>query len=206
MGKDKGGHQVGIGAFPGRLSPNLRYMKFVDGTNFLTQMAEELKIELNPYKPSPESIIFSTKWIKAIPVPITGYVVRNYWFGSYVGDKPYCTTLTKELRNCNFEPVLFQKIGSKEKGVDIGLAKEMLVNAFNQNFDVGWLFAGDEDYVGSVKEVKRYGQIINGSFFNQGLSPELEVAFDEFILLKKDESSLFENQEYRDLMEKSKPI
>jgi len=196
--------QIGIG--PPRLSPNLRYMKFVDGTNFLTQMSKELKIKLDPYKPSPESIIFSTKWIKAIPVSITGYIIRNYWFGSYVGDKPYCAKLTKELRNCNFEPVLFQKIGNKEKGVDIGLAKEMLVNAFNQNFDVGWLFAGDEDYVGLVKEVKRYGQIINGSFFNQGLSAELEVAFDEFILLKKDESSLYENQEYKDLMEKSNPI
>ena len=102
--------------------------------------------------------------------------------------------------------MLFQKIGSKEKGVDIGLAKEMLVNAFNQNFDVGWLFAGDEDYVGLVKEVKKYGQIINGSFFNQGLSPELEVAFDEFILIKKEKATLFETQEYKDLMKKSKPI
>jgi len=180
--------QVGVG--PPKLSPILRYMKFVDGTNFLTQMSKELKIKLDPYKPSPESIIFSTKWIKAIPVSITGYIIRNYWFGSYVGDKPYCTKLTKDLRNCNFEPVLFKKIGNKEKGVDIGLAKEMLVNAFNQNFDVGWLFAGDEDYVGLVKEVKRYGQIINGSFFNQGLSPELQVAFDEFILLKEDQASL----------------
>ena len=188
MRKDIGGHQVGIG--PGRLSPNLRYMRFVDGTNFLTQMAKELKIELNPYKPIPESIIFSTTWIKSIPVSITGYVIRNYWFGSYMGDKPYCAMLTKELRKCNFEPVLFQKIGNKEKGVDIGLAKEMLVNAFNQNFDVGWLFSGDEDYVGLVKETKRYGQIINGSFFKQGLSPELQVAFDEFILLKENQASL----------------
>jgi len=188
----------------GKSSPNLRFMKFVDGTNFLTQMAKELKIELNPYKPSQESKRFATEWVKSIPVSstLTGYVVRNYWFGSYQGDDKLRIELANELRNCNFEPVLFKKRGDRGKGVDIGLAKEMLMNAFNQNFDVGWLFAGDEDYVGLVNEVKRYGQIVNGAFFERGLSDELRIAFDEFILLKKEETTLFETQEYKDLMQK----
>lgn len=185
-------------------SPSLRFMRFVDGTNFMSQMAEELKIQINPYKPSTESIRFATTWVEAIPIscPVTGYVVRNYWFGSYEGDNPYAATLVREFRKCKFEPMLFQKIGSKEKGVDIGLAKEMLVNAFNQNFDVGLLFAGDEDYVGLVNEVKRYGQIINGAFFSHGLSPKLQTSFDKFRLIKKEESTLFEGQVYKDLIEK----
>ena len=57
----------------------------------------------------------------------------------------------------NFEPVLFQKRDGREKGVDIALTKEMLVNALHQNFDIGFLFAGDKDYVSLVSEVKRYG-------------------------------------------------
>jgi hypothetical protein len=36
----------------------------------------------------------------------------------------------------------------------------MLVNAFNQNFGMEYLVIGDEDYVGLVHEVKRYGPIV----------------------------------------------
>ena len=78
--------------------------------------------------------------------------------------------------------MLYQnKEGSPEKGVDIGLAKEMLVNAFNQNFDIGFLIAGDKDYLELVYEVKRYGPNIFGGFFKEGLSPELRLAFDFFV-------------------------
>jgi len=92
--------------------------------------------------------------------------------------------LKKNLRELNFEPVLFKKHqDKKEKGVDIALTKEMLVNAFNSNFDIAILFAGDEDYVGLVNEVKRYGPIIMGAFFNNGLSPNLQFTFDYFQLI-----------------------
>jgi len=87
------------------------------------------------------------------------------------------------------EPILFKKKGNREKGVDIALTKEVLVNAFNQNFDVGLLVAGDEDYVGLVHEVKRYGQIIHGTFFEEGLSNELKVEFDQFFNLSTELSS-----------------
>jgi len=199
---------MGIAFMHGGSSLRLRFMRFVDGTNFLSHMAEELKIELKPYKPSLESIRFATSWTKAMPISntVVGYIVRNYWFSSYEGDDVFHDNLAKELRNCEFEPVLFKKRGNREKGVDIGLAKEMLVNAFNQNFDLGVLFAGDEDYVGLVNEVKRYGQMINGAFFSHGLSPKLQTAFDEFRLIKKERSTLFEDQVYKDLIEKhSKP-
>jgi hypothetical protein len=38
----------------------------------------------------------------------------------------------------------------REKGEDIMLTKEMLIDAFNQSFDPAFLSAGDEDYVGVV--------------------------------------------------------
>ena len=62
----------------------------------------------------------------------------------------------------------------------------MLVNAFNQNFDVGYLVAGDEDYVGLINEVKRYGPIVRGIFFQHGLSEELRLAFDSFKYFNQD--------------------
>jgi uncharacterized LabA/DUF88 family protein len=82
--------------------------------------------------------------------------------------------------------VLFKKPRAKheEKGVDISLTKEMLVNAFNKNYDRCLLVAGDEDYVELVKEVKRYGQVIYGCFLKDGLSPKLKLSFDYFTYLE----------------------
>lgn len=158
-----------------------RLMMFVDGTNFLIELAKEVKVDFKADKPPTEALGIASlrlefSWQRRDIVKI-----RNYWFSSYQGSEDYHDRLAQELRNNGFEPVLFKKRkGKKEKGVDIGLATEMLVNSFNQNFDVGLLVAGDEDYVGLVKEAKRYGPEIWGAFFTHGLSPKLKVALDDF--------------------------
>ena len=56
----------------------------------------------------------------------------------------------------------------------------MLVNAFNQNYDIGILVAGDKDYARLVNEVKRYGPIIYGAFLQNGLSEDLQISVDKF--------------------------
>ena len=40
--------------------------------------------------------------------------------------------------------------------------------------------AGDEDYVDLVKDIKRYGVRITGSFFEEETSPKLRLAVDYF--------------------------
>jgi uncharacterized LabA/DUF88 family protein len=111
-------------------------------------------------------------------------LIRRYWFSSYAGNDKDYSSLRIILRELDFEPILFKKHqDKKEKGVDIALTKEMLVNAFNGNFDIAILFAGDEDYVSLVNEVKRYGPIIMGAFFKNGLSPNLQFTFDYFQLI-----------------------
>lgn len=110
-------------------------------------------------------------------------IVRRFWFGTYVGNEDQFLDARERLRRNGFEPVLFRGSKGREKGVDIALTKEMLVNAFNKNFDEGVLIAGDEDYVGLVNEVKRYGPVICGAFFEQNLSPELRLSLDRFQVL-----------------------
>ena len=80
----------------------------------------------------------------------------------------------------------------------------MLVNAFNQNFEIGMLIAGDEDYVELVHEVKRYGAIIRGAFINRGLSDKLKIAFDQYYDLMKDSSSCARESFYQDQVIKLK--
>lgn len=105
---------------------------------------------------------------------------------------PLCSCQSGDHQRYTCEPVLFKKHKGKEKGVEIALATEILVNAFNQNYDIGVLVAGDKDYAGLVKEVKRYGPIIHGAFFERGLSEDLTLAVDDFNDIIKRQNVNFE--------------
>lgn len=163
-----------------------KYMLFIDGSNFLIELSKEINIPFRADKP-PWSILDLAKLFIGDVLYLRNIdLIRKYWFTSYQGNEEYKEEYRVNLRRHGFEPVLFQKRNQKEKGVDIALTKEMLVNAFHQNFEHGILFAGDEDYVGLVEEVKRYGQLIEGAFFAHGLSPLLRVAFDTFYEMKSE--------------------
>jgi len=164
----------------GRTPYYKRMMIFVDGTNFLVELFKELDVDFRADNPPLKAIALAKSMIDPFFLMPGIVKIRRYWFASYQGNDQKHDQLAKELRNQGFEPVLFKKRGGREKGVDIALAKEMLVNSFNQNFDIGLLIAGDEDYVGLVTEAKRYGPVIEGSFFNHGLSEKLQVALDQF--------------------------
>ncbi len=184
-----------------------KWMAFVDGTNFLCHLSEELNIPFKAEKPPLESLKAANALIFHLCKHKLGPgKVRIYWFSSYKGNEEYFYTLAKELRKNDFEPILFQRTGEREKGVDIALAKEMLVNAFNQNFDIGMLIAGDEDYVGLVNEVKRYGQIIRGAFFSHGISEKLRIAFDEFYDIIKDNRIGVGSSDYKEALESLREI
>lgn len=178
-------------------TPNYaRLMVFVDGTNFLVELFKELGITPKSEKLVENPPLSSFELAKELianaslqcGLPSSRLItIRSYWFSSYVGNDQIKSKLRNALRNNGFEPKLFKKDKDKsEKGVDIALTKEMLVNAFNQNFDVAVLIAGDEDYVELVNEVKRYGPIVNGAFLNRGLSDNLRYALDYFQLITID--------------------
>jgi len=73
-----------------------------------------------------------------------------------------------------------KNVKEKKKGLDIAIAREMLINAFNKNYDLALLVAGDEDYVDLVYDLKRLGIRIIGSFYEVGLSESLKVAVDNY--------------------------
>jgi uncharacterized LabA/DUF88 family protein len=172
------------------LSRDGRLMVFVDGSNLLIELSKAIGISFRADKPPLTALSLARHMIDAT---ITYYItsegqprlinIRRFWFASYQGDEQLHRQLSITLRENRFEPVLFKKRNGKEKGVDVSLTKEMLVNAFNQNFDLAFLFAGDADYVGLVNEVKRYGPVVNGAFFRHGLSEALQLAFDSFLYL-----------------------
>jgi uncharacterized LabA/DUF88 family protein len=165
-----------------------RFMVFIDGTNFLSQIGRELEITFDAQKPPLSAFDIAAELIRRIQNGISSDntilqqpPVRSFWFGSYQGDEDYHIELIEYLRLRRFEPVLFKARNKKEKGVDIALTREMLLNAFQQNYEIGLVIAGDEDYLELINDVKRFGIQVYGSFFQgQGLSRELKLTFDYF--------------------------
>jgi len=52
-----------------------------------------------------------------------------------------------------------------EKGVDVKLAVDLIVNAYKDNYDVAVLISNDADFIPSIEEVKKLGkQVYNVSF------------------------------------------
>jgi uncharacterized LabA/DUF88 family protein len=193
---------MGISIVSSGVTPHYqRMMIFVDGTNFLMELSKELskikKVNFRADKPPSVVLKISAEMIDPLCRGDGIVKIRRYWFASYKGNDEDCSRLAKELRKNDFEPVLFRKKKGKEKGVDIALAKEMLVNSFNQNFDIALLIAGDEDYVELVTEVKRYGPVIWGAFFTRGLSEKLKIVFDRFIDIGEYNRDRFNSETYR---------
>ena len=160
-------------------------MIFIDGSNLLIELSKFLNIKFRAEKPPLNAIKLTSILVDSFNKYGQWNIIRKYWFSSYQGDDKYFYNLKWNLRENDFEPILFKRRNKKEKGVDIALTKEMLINAFNQNFEIGLLIAGDEDYTELVYELKRYGPKIYGSFFEkQGLSKNLKLAFDKFYPLE----------------------
>ena len=164
-------------------APNYkRTMLFIDGTNFLARLGEAAGIPIDAQRPTADVLRVARHLIDGLVRGESGVVVqRRYWCGSYTGNDEDRDRIAGDLHDWNFEPVLLKAYQRREKGVDMALAINLLVNAFHRNLDVGWLVAGDADYVQLVQEAKRYGCVIKVMAFEKhGLAPSLKLASDEF--------------------------
>ncbi len=73
-----------------------------------------------------------------------------------------------------------------EKGIDVQLATDMLTHSFKNNYDVGILVAGDNDYVSAVQAVKDSGRHVEIALFGQeGTSRQLRSVADKVIPINR---------------------
>lgn len=107
---------------------------------------------------------------------------RAYYYTSTGSDEPGWTDTRLALRQLGFEPRVFKRVAGKSKAVDIALATEALALAAEDRYDVAVIMAGDGDYVPLVEAIKRLGHDVVIAFFAEnGLSPELRIAGDDFV-------------------------
>jgi uncharacterized LabA/DUF88 family protein len=165
-----------------------KLMVFIDGSNLLRETATQISASFRSDKPPQEAVLLCAVIVNVLLTRIKTEDkfynfkhIRTYWFGSCQGDENYETTLKQTLRSYDMEPVIFRRRLGKEKRVDIAIAREMLINAINKNYDLGLLIAGDEDYLDLVNDVKRLGVRVIGSFYDSpALSKHLKLSFDNF--------------------------
>ena len=81
------------------------------------------------------------------------------------------------------------------KGDDIKLSNELLVGAFDDNYDTAIIISGDEDFVDSVRIVReRFGKRIGNAYFAKSSSYNLRKACDFTIKLDKILDKIKENK------------
>lgn len=176
-----------------RAGGSYEWMVFVDGENFTFRgqvVANKGKRALTRGPYWHKDIFLWVPSATAAIQPWTGQhlhlatkPLRAFYYTSVQGDAMRIQEVRESLRSLMFEPVVIQRLRDQRqsKGVDIALAKDMLVNAFHDNYQVAVLYAGDADYVPLIQEVKRMGKVVYLGFFkDQGLADELRLECDSF--------------------------
>ena len=176
--------------------PSYRWMMFVDGENLAIRAKEVARSEKRRLEPSahymPDVFLWFPKRSATVCTELVGtrlhlapHSIRSIYYTAVQGDDQKRADVEQALWDIGFNPVVFKKpAGQKAKGVDIQLTIDLLTNAFNDNYDVCVLFAGDRDYVPIIKEIQRRGKVVCLSFFVHpagGLSTELKLASDQFV-------------------------
>ena len=108
------------------------------------------------------------------------YKQQNAFFNS-VNAIPYT-----ELRLGRLVYTNWPSVPPYEKGTDVQLTTDMITHSFKNNYDVGILVAGDNDFVSAVQAVKDNGNHIEVALFGkEGTSRHLRSTADKIITINK---------------------
>jgi uncharacterized LabA/DUF88 family protein len=70
-----------------------------------------------------------------------------------------------------------------EKGVDLALAIDMLVNAYRDLYDTAVLVSGDGDFAPLLTEIQRLRKKVEVAAFESEIGTELRIRADRYIAL-----------------------
>lgn len=149
---------------PLSLPSNSRYMIFVDGENLAIRYKhhiQEHNIDVPDHVKHVEDVYVWSDLANQRNHTACS-LVRSYYYTCARGDHGKIEQLSDELLDCGIsDPRVFKKEKKTSKRVDITLITETLSHAFNDNYEIAVLVAGDEDYVPLVQELKRSGKQVD---------------------------------------------
>lgn len=180
-------------------SLNEPWMMFVDGENLTIRgqkTAKNLGIELmeGPFYQkdtflwfpgkSPSMVLNSLVETGGLPAPPP---LQSHYYTSVVADDRGAQALSQRVRNAGFKPQIFKKgrKSEKSKGVDISIARDLLVHGFEGGFKFALLVAGDQDYLPLLEELQRRRLAVFVAFVEEGMGPRLRAQADFFFPLER---------------------
>ena len=170
---------------PQSVPHNSKFMVFVDGENLAIRYKNLLTGNEEPHVNHLENVYVWSNYLNQHN-HVNCTLIRSYYYTCAKADHDRVKAIHDELIVCGItDPRVFKKSSNnRSKRVDITLTTEVLSHAYNNNFDVAVLVAGDEDYVPLVQEIKRRGKQVALWFFNDGLSKHLKRECDLFFDIK----------------------
>lgn len=186
---------------PDPIDPHLRrWMLFVDGENVTLRgqaLADSRGVVLEPGRYFDRDVFL---WLKhpwhargvlsrdLRGLGVRASVERAFYYTSMSGAAAALTRIRESLWDPGFTAEVFKKQQkkSKAKGVDIALTKDLLSNAFLDNYDVAVVMTGDADYRPVIAELKPLGKMVCVMAFTEGgarVHLELQLSADFFIPL-----------------------
>ncbi len=96
--------------------------------------------------------------------------------------KMYCATCKEmfEEANCRKCGNLLPLVKYTDKGTDVHIATDLLIHAFDNQYDTAILISEDGDFVSAIQEVTRLKKKVENAFFRKRHLAEVS---DKFILL-----------------------
>jgi uncharacterized LabA/DUF88 family protein len=157
-------------------------MLFIDGENLAIRWKNQLGDRPVPDHVKYRHDIFVWTDLLNMTRHLHCNIIRRHYYTSSRGDETDRSAIVDELKAIGIEsPYVYHRQKAKNsKRVDIKLSVDMLTHAYQNNYDVAVLIAGDEDYVPLVEAVKNAGRRVFVWFVKDGLSPHIERSADYF--------------------------
>lgn len=167
------------------MTDSKRLMVFIDGSNFYFSLKKTFSTSKIDLKKFVDFLIADNELIsiKYYNAPLNqkddeeGYKKQQKFF-EYLKTIPkldlYLGRLEKRPDN-----------HKTEKGVDVKIAIDLLVNAFKDNYDVAILISNDADFIPAIEEVQKIGKSVYYVGFSKMKSYHLKKICDKTIKINE---------------------
>jgi uncharacterized LabA/DUF88 family protein len=175
--------------FVSSFSGMLRVMAFIDGG----YLEHNIKNHFNGAKIDFSK--FDSNLLSYLPqsrARVSYYLVRMYYYDALHEQKSSEEQTKKheqihaydffELRNGRIKDAGDGK--PRQKGVDALIAIDMVSKAYENQYDIAVLLAGDDDFVDVVNAVKNTGKQVYGMYFSKHISDNLKNALDARVAIE----------------------
>ena len=155
----------------------LRQMIFIDGSNLYHEsdrFSKGLRIDFNKFREelSGNHDLIRTFYYASVPANPTTDQAGFFKKLGYLGYK----TRIKPLR----ETMINGRRETREKGIDVALATDLVAYGMRRAFDWATIVSGDQDFCEAIEQVQSQGLRVEVVFYRHAMAEELKLRADRF--------------------------